>query len=92
MGGMNVVMDFGETRHVKLLIHSIKNEPFEIASASYILAKRGRTEPEDEGAAVISGHVIDMVISPQEKGCYNLKVTYGIADETLIENIGMMVM
>lgn len=92
MGGMNIVLDFGETRHVKLLIHSCKNDPFEIISASYGLTKRGKSDPEDEGVAVIYEHVLDMVISPKEKGYYNLKVVYHIADEVLIENVGVMVM
>lgn len=88
---MNVVFDFGETRHIKLLIHSCKNDPFEVTSASYSLTKRGRTEPEAEDAAVIYGHVIDMVITPMEKGCYSLKVTYHIADEVLIEKLEVWV-
>lgn len=91
MNNMSVVFDLGETRHVKLLIHSCKNDPFEVASASYSLTKKGEAEPEDEGAAVIYGHMLDMVITPKEKGYYNLQVVYHIADEVLIENIGVMV-
>lgn len=92
MSGMNVVFDFGETKHVKLLIHSIKNESFEIASASYKLIRRGAVNSENEGAAVIYEHTIDIVISPQQKGRYNLEITYHIADETLIENVGVLVL
>ena len=88
---MFVNFDLGETRHVKLQIHSCKGDPFEILSASYALTGRGDTEPEDSGASVIQEHVIDQVITPKRRGAYNLEVTYRIADETLIENVEVRV-
>lgn len=89
---MNVVFDIGESRHVKIIIHSIKNEPFEIVDASYTLTKKKMNTPECKGPAIINGHIIDMLISPQEKGEYVLEITYHIADETLIENVGVLVL
>lgn len=88
---MNVVFDLGENRHVKLLIHSTKNENFEISSASYVLKKNGSDISESEGISNINGHVIDTVISPKEVGNYTLTVTYHIADEVLIESVGVYV-
>lgn len=89
---MNVVFDFGENRHVRLLIHSLKRESFEIIDASYILKKKGADTPEADGISNINEHIIDTIISPKERGEYDLKVTYHIADETLIENIGVLVL
>lgn len=85
---MNAVVNFdiGERRHVMLLVHSCKDEDFEILDASYRLLKSSG-ELEDEGACVINEHVIDLVIQPETSGSYRLQVTYHIADETLIENI-----
>ena len=88
---MHVEFDLGETRHVKIEILSCKNNPFEIASASYALTARGDAEPESQGASVIMDHVIDQVITPRKRGIYILAVTYRIADETLIENIQVQV-
>ena len=91
MSNMKVTFDLGETRHVKLLIHSCKGDDFEIASASYQLVQKGKDTTEDAGASVIMEHIIDQVITPQNKGWYNLIVTYMIADETLIENVEVQV-
>lgn len=87
---MMVVFDFGETRHVKLIIHSTKNEDFRIISANYILKKDGKIE--SQGISSIFEHIIDTVITPKEKGDYTLQITYKIADEVLIENIGVTVL
>ncbi len=89
---MQVDFDFGETRHVKIKIHSCKGDPFEILSASYSLTAKGCTEPEDSGASVIQEHVIDQVITPKRRGTYKLVITYRIADETLIEKVEVRVM
>lgn len=88
---MNVAFDIGENRHVKLLIRSTKNENFEISGASYILKKNDSDIPESIGTSNIIEHVIDTVICPKEIGSYTLSITYTIADETLIENIGVFV-
>lgn len=88
---MYVGFDLGETRHIRIQIHSCKNEPFEILSASYSLTEKGKTDPEDNGASVIQDHVIDQVIAPKKHGLYNLKITYHIADETLVENVEVRV-
>lgn len=91
IGDMMIVFDHGERRHVRLLIHSCKNEAFEILDAAYELTALGDEEPEDSGACVISEHIIDMAICPQNKGMYRLEVTYHIADETLIEVVKVRV-
>lgn len=88
---MSVKFDSGEKKHVQLLIHSIKNEEFTILSASYSLIKKRTGVREDEGPCVIDGHIIDTIISPKENGTYELRITYHIADETLIENIEVLV-
>lgn len=88
---MTVVFDYGEVRHVKLRIHSCKNENFEIVSASYTLTVAGETEPEDSGLCIILGHTLDMVINPKKKVRYLLKITYYIGDETLIDTVEVRV-
>lgn len=88
---MRVKFDLGENRHVKLIIHSLKNENFEIDNASYTLTKVGNTEEESSGPCMIYDHEIDSVISPNEKGVYHLKITYKILDETLIDIVEVMV-
>ena len=88
---MSVRFDFGERKHVQLLIHSVKNEDFTILSASYALTKKRTGVKEDEGPCVIDGHIVDTVIEPKETGTYELRITYHIADETLIENIEVLV-
>lgn len=86
-----LVFDFGERRHVILDVYSCKNEKFEIQSASYeLLNDSGGIE--NASACSIYEHQIDVVIEPKHKGEYMLKITYNILDETLIENIGIMVM
>lgn len=89
---MIVAFDLGENRHVKLRIHSVKNDLFEIKNASYVLYKKDSEEPEDSGSSNIYEHIIDTVICPKELGEYVLKITYHIADEVLIENIKVLVL
>lgn len=89
---MELKFDIGENRHVKLLIHSTKDENFVIDTASYSLTKVGEEEQEATGPCMIYDHVIDTVISPKETGIYHLKITYKITDEILIEVIEIMVM
>lgn len=88
---MTIVLDKGERRHVKLMIHSCKNENFEIITADYELKKHGSDKTEDSGSGNILENMIDIVIEPKEKAEYTLKVTYRIADEILIESIGIKV-
>lgn len=86
-----IYMELGESRHIRLKIHSIKNDAFEISKASYTLLPMEKEEAEDEGAAVILDHIIDVVITPQNIGVYHLRVTYEIADEILIDTVEVRV-
>ena len=52
---------------------------------------KGTQEVEDSGIAVIQGHILDVVIQPQKKGRYKLRVMYEILDEKLIAEVGVMV-
>lgn len=88
---MGIVLDFGERRHIKLMILSCKKEDFEIMDCDYELKKYGNSEAEDSGPGNILEHMIDIVIEPKECGKYQLKVTYRIADEILIETVGVNV-
>lgn len=89
---MQVIIDFGETRHIMLEVFSIKNDEFVISSASYVLRKGKTGEDEASGVCSVIDHLIDTVITPKEKGEYQLIVTYKIADETLIEVVKVVVM
>lgn len=88
---MQMRFDLGETRHVKLMVHSKKQENFEISAASFELIKAGREEAEATGASNIYEHTIDTVITPVETGTYYLKIRYSIADEILIETVTIKV-
>ena len=87
---MQVIIDFGETRHIMLEVVSIKNDEFVISSASYVLRNEQTGEDETAGSCNIIEHLIDTVI--EEKGEYQLIITYKIADETLIDAVKVVVM
>ena len=89
---MQVIIDFGETRHIMLEVVSIKNDEFVISSASYVLRNEQTGKDEAAGSCNIIEHLIDTVIEPKEKGEYQLIVTYKIADETLIDAVKVVVM
>lgn len=89
---IKVVFDVGETRHVKLKICNIKGEPFEITSADYEFTKECNSEIIESGHAAIIDHVLDVVLSPPERGNYCLKYTYIIGDETLVDNVEVTVL
>lgn len=88
---MTVLFNVGEIQHVKLRIYSCKNEDFEIQNATYELTENGKEEAEAKGSPIIYDHIIDTLIAPQNKGAYKLKITYNIADETLIEIVDVRV-
>lgn len=88
---MTVLFNVGEIQHVKLRIYSCKNEDFEIQNATYELKEHGKIEAEDKGSPIIYDHIIDTLIAPKNKGAYSLKITYVIADETLIEIVDVRV-
>lgn len=87
---MNLVMDYGEARHVRLLIKNIYNREFKILKCDYELRDPGG-EIEASGPADIADHVLDVLISPKSRGEYDIKFTYIIADETLIEHVNLKV-
>lgn len=88
---MTVLFNVGEIQHVKLRIYSCKNEDFEIQNATYELTENGKEETEEKGSPIIYDHIIDTLIAPKNKGAYKLKITYNIADETLIEIVDVRV-
>lgn len=88
--GMNVTFDFGETKHVRIEVLSRNNEPFEIFDAAYELVSEGG-EVEDSGIAVINEHVLDVLLEPKKTGMYKLRFIYHIGDQTLIEELNMVV-
>lgn len=86
-----IMFEAGEQRHVRLLIHSTNNEPFKIRAARYELSLLG--EVQESGECLVEEHCIDCFISPtQRHRTYELKVTYEVADEVLIETIKISVM
>ena len=88
---MRIVFDPGETRHVKLKICNVKDEPFEITSADYEMVGRYDQEVVASGHATILEHVLDVVISPPGHEEYLLKYTYVIGDETLVDVVEVTV-
>lgn len=75
---MTVKYILGEDKYVKLLLHSPKNEPFEVESAMYELSTGNQVE--STGSATVDGHYISMKLSPKTRGFYKLTVTYAVAD------------
>lgn len=88
---MRIVFDQGETRHVKLKIKNIKNEPFQITSAEFSFSGKYDQEVLQSGQASIVGHVLDVIITPPAAGYYILKYTYIIGDETLVDIVEVVV-
>lgn len=86
-----IVFDYGENRHVKLRVTSCKDENFVIKNASYELVRADTQEVEVQGKAEIIEHVLDVVICPQKVGYYELKYTYNVADETLVDIVELSV-
>lgn len=85
-----IIFDYGERRHVQIEIHSNGDAPFEIKTARYELLC-GR-EKKAEGECLINGHVIDAFITaPDYRTSYNLRFIYEINDETLVEQIELVV-
>ena len=89
---MQIILDPGETRHVKLKIYNCKNDPFEITTADYEMIRIYNKEIIASGHAAILDHVLDVVISPPESGTYLLKYTYVIGDETLVDVVEVRVL
>ena len=48
-------------------------------------------EVEDSGIAVINEHVLDVLLEPKKTGMYKLRFIYHIGDQTLIEELNMVV-
>lgn len=87
---MSLVMDFGEKRHIRLLIKNIYNREFQILKCDYeLIDPSGQVEAS--GAADIADHILDVLVSPTMRGNYDVKFTYIIVDETLIEHVSLMV-
>ena len=86
-----IACELGEKKHIYVDIFSKKNEPFEITKAEYELIKNTGRLMEDSGECILTGHELDMLISPQTIGGYVLRVIYYIADEVLVENIPIQV-
>lgn len=84
-----IKFDLGEYRHVRILVKSATGEAFIIRNALWELSLKD--VPESSGTCTIDEHIIDAYISPAQKGVYKLKMTYEIADETLIEVIEVAV-
>lgn len=84
-----VQFDAGEERHVRLMIHATDQAAFTIRDAGWKLLWGG--EIEAIGECRVNEHVIDAFIAPKNRTAYVLQITYRVADETLIEKIGVMV-
>lgn len=85
-----IKFDCGEKRHIKLLIHAADNAPFRIKSVSWSLSYAG--EELNSGDGEIIDHIIDVYVEvPEKKASYLLVVTYQINDETLVEQLELVV-
>lgn len=80
----------GEEKHIRLMVHSTRNDPFSIRNATWELSWAGRVEAS--GTCEVDDHILDAIICPKKATVYQLAITYRIADETLIEKIEVVVM
>ena len=71
-----VMLNAGETRCIRISIHSIKDQNFVI---------------ESNGNCKIYEHEIEAIVSPKQRGTYTLDIKYVILDEVLIEPIELKV-
>lgn len=76
----------GEDRHVKYLVHSVKQEYFTIREAAFRLIHDGETEAEGvcEIVREEEGYSVDAKIQPLNRSrLYVLEITLHIADEVI---------
>ena len=82
-----VMLNAGETRCIRISIHSIKDQNFVIEEASFSLLRL----KESNGNCKIYEHEIEAIVSPKQRGTYTLDIKYVILDEVLIEPIELKV-
>ena len=82
-----LTFDFGEERHVKIIVKPVceTDLPFTIRNARYELICGG--EIEAQGECTVSGHELDVFLSPTRRVYYQLRLIYEIADETWVDVI-----
>ena len=81
-----VMLNAGETRCIRISIHSIKDQNFVIEEASFSLLRLKDKVEESNGNCKIYEHEIEAIVSPKQRGTYTLDIKYVILDEVLIEN------
>ena len=86
----SVVLNLGETRHIRLEVRNTEGEDFKISKCDYEFISPCNIV-EAKGNADILNHILDVVLTPQAKGEYDLKYIYYIADEILVEHVRVSV-
>lgn len=86
-----VIINTGETRSIRISIHSIKDQNFVIEEATFSLLRMKDKFEESNGNRKIYEHEIEAIISPKQRGTYILDIKYVILDEVLIEPIELKV-
>ena len=86
-----VMLNAGETRCIRISIHSIKDQNFVIEEASFSLLRLKDKVEESNGNCKIYEHEIEAIVSPKKRGTYTLDIKYVILDEVLIEPIELKV-
>ena len=91
----SLIFVVGERKYVRLFVHSLKNEPFNVRAAEYKLINPAG-EMETSGACEITpvenGINILALVEPQEEGLYTLKIQYDIGEEHLKKSVEIEVM
>lgn len=84
----------GEDRHVKFLVHSNKNERFEITEASWELLMYGKAELSGTCTITVENqeNYLDVKLMPQKTGTYTLMLTYSVGDEIIKNAVEIQVM
>lgn len=79
-------MRFGETRRVRITVYNIKNEPFEIVNASFVLSDSSGIVI-DRGAAGTIDHTIEVLITPPARGDYTLEYSFQLGIEQRVVTV-----
>ena len=86
-----VMLNAGETRCIRISIHSIKDQIFVLEEASFSLLLLKDKVAESNGNCKIYEHEIEAIVSQKQRGTYTLDIKYVILDEVLIEPIELKV-
>lgn len=75
----------GEDRHIRFRVCSCKQQRVVVESASFLIMYQKESVASGQCEIITENESVylDIKFAPQEKGSYQIEITYMIADETL---------